>query len=182
MRYMLYYITGDLKHHIAISRHHCIWSKASISANWHADCGCCSDGDDEAAINLPEHITVPSREVRPIIDKMAVYVVRNGRDFELMMRKKNDERFRFLNTWHPHYSYYEHQRDRLQRRLNGEPEPHYSPEPQPASTQVTNTSLDPATAKSKCRPALLGLSTSCYTHILQNVMFSVTWLSRCRVP
>ena len=32
------------------------------------------------------------------------------------MRKKNDERFRFLNTWHTHHSYYEW------RTTNGEPE------------------------------------------------------------
>ena len=47
----------------------------------------------------------------------------NGADFELMMRKKNDERFRFLNTWHPHHSYYEWQLNRLKRIENGEPEP-----------------------------------------------------------
>ena len=60
---------------------------------------------------LPDHVTAPSPHERPIIDKMAQYVARNGAEFELMMRKKNDERFRFLNTWHPLHSYYEHQRD-----------------------------------------------------------------------
>ena len=39
------------------------------------------------------------------------------------MRKKNDECFRFLNTWHPHHSYYEWQLNRLKRIENGEPEP-----------------------------------------------------------
>ena len=79
-----------------------------------------SDSDDESNPNasLPDHITMPSREMRPIIDKMAVYVVRNGADFELMMRKKNDERFRFLNTWHPHHSYYEYKREHLKRQMN----------------------------------------------------------------
>ena len=63
--------------------------------------------------SLPDHLTAPSALERPIIDKMAQYVARNGLEFEVMMRKKNDERFRFLNSWHPLHSYYEHQRDAL---------------------------------------------------------------------
>jgi len=40
------------------------------------------------------------------VDKLAVYVAKNGPDFETSIKAKNDPRFEFLNPWNTHYSYY----------------------------------------------------------------------------
>ena len=41
-----------------------------------------------------------------MIDKLAEYVARNGIEFEENIRKKNDERFDFLQFDHKYYKYY----------------------------------------------------------------------------
>ena len=37
---------------------------------------------------------------------MAMYVAKNGEEFEIVVKSKNDPRFQFLETWHMHFSYY----------------------------------------------------------------------------
>lgn len=53
-------------------------------------------------------IIPPPPDAQPIIDKMADYVARNGPEFEFVVRRRNDERFRFLDADHPHYAYYQY--------------------------------------------------------------------------
>ena len=48
----------------------------------------------------------PPPDIQPIIDKMANYVARNGLEFEVTVRNKNDPRFEFLQDWHTHHAYY----------------------------------------------------------------------------
>lgn len=48
----------------------------------------------------------PPPDVKPIIDKLAEYVARNGSTFEKSIRAKNDPRFGFLDRDHIHHNYY----------------------------------------------------------------------------
>lgn len=57
---------------------------------------------------VPPGILCPPAELRVIIDKTAAYVLKNGKDFEDILRSKNDERFTFLqytNQYHKYYTY-----------------------------------------------------------------------------
>uniref|UniRef100_UPI00358F0377 splicing factor, suppressor of white-apricot homolog isoform X2 n=1 Tax=Myxine glutinosa TaxID=7769 RepID=UPI00358F0377 len=49
----------------------------------------------------------PPPDVQPVIDKLAQYVAKNGRDFELSVMAKNDTRFEFLKEGHHYNAYYE---------------------------------------------------------------------------
>ena len=49
----------------------------------------------------------PPPDVKPIIDKLAEYVSRNGSAFEQSIRTKNDPRFGFLERDHIHHNYYQ---------------------------------------------------------------------------
>ena len=49
----------------------------------------------------------PPPDSRPIVDKMADYVARNGPEFEIIVRVKKDDRFQFLEEWHPYHKYYQ---------------------------------------------------------------------------
>lgn len=51
---------------------------------------------------------MPEPELRNIIDKTAAYVLKNGKEFEEILRTKNDERFAFLKYTDKHYRYYVH--------------------------------------------------------------------------
>lgn len=51
-------------------------------------------------------IDVPEGVQKTIIDKLAEYVSRNGREFEQSIAKKNDERFEFLSPAHKYHAYY----------------------------------------------------------------------------
>lgn len=55
---------------------------------------------------IPAGIVVPPPELRVIIDKTALYVLKNGKDFEDILREKNDQRFTFLRYKNPYYKYY----------------------------------------------------------------------------
>ena len=59
--------------------------------------------------SVPPDIESPPNELKSIIDKMAQYVVRNGPEFEMMMKSKKDQRFSFLEPRHQYNAYYEHQ-------------------------------------------------------------------------
>ncbi|KAL7303293.1 hypothetical protein TKK_0004485 [Trichogramma kaykai] len=58
-------------------------------------------------LNRPSFI-VPPADVQIIIDKMASYVAKNGRDFETIVKNKGDPRFNFLELSHQYYGYYAH--------------------------------------------------------------------------
>lgn len=55
---------------------------------------------------VPPGILCPSEEQRIIIDKTAAYVLKNGKDFEEILRTKNDQRFTFLQYTDPYHKYY----------------------------------------------------------------------------
>ncbi|XP_071443188.1 splicing factor, suppressor of white-apricot homolog [Hetaerina americana] len=51
-------------------------------------------------------IIEPPPEMQIVIDKMASYVAKNGRDFETIVKSKGDPRFSFLEATHRFNSYY----------------------------------------------------------------------------
>ena len=53
------------------------------------------------------NVIPPPPDIKPIIDKLAEYVARNGSAFEQSIRTKNDPRFGFLERDHIHYNYYQ---------------------------------------------------------------------------
>lgn len=73
-----------------------------------------SDTEDEAATENEATedqssnmvYKLPPDEMKLIIDKMASYVSKNGRDFEAIVRSKGDPRFEFLQEEHEYHSYY----------------------------------------------------------------------------
>lgn len=60
----------------------------------------------ENDIPIPPGILCPPPELRVIVDKTASYVLKNGKDFEDILRAKNDKRFTFLQYKDPYYKYY----------------------------------------------------------------------------
>lgn len=62
--------------------------------------------EDHLDENPPPGMLVPPIELRIIIDKTALYVLKNGKDFEDILRAKNDQRFTFLQYKDPYYKYY----------------------------------------------------------------------------
>ena len=57
--------------------------------------------------SISTNVIPPPPDVKPIIDKLAEYVARNGSEFEQSIRTKNDPRFGFLVRDHMHYNYYQ---------------------------------------------------------------------------
>jgi hypothetical protein len=51
----------------------------------------CSGGHSTSGSGSPEMFTRPSSDMQLIIDKMASYVAKNGRDFEAIVRSKGKE-------------------------------------------------------------------------------------------
>lgn len=50
---------------------------------------------------------------------MANYVARNGLEFEVTVRNKNDPRFEFLQEWHVHHQYYLTKKEHI-KKVSGE--------------------------------------------------------------
>lgn len=67
-----------------------------------------SEGSRPTSPTPHEILLMPPRDVQLIIDKMASYVAKNGRDFEAIVRSKGDSRFSFLDANHAYFSYYQH--------------------------------------------------------------------------
>ncbi|XP_041347938.1 splicing factor, suppressor of white-apricot homolog isoform X2 [Gigantopelta aegis] len=55
----------------------------------------------------PPSIVPPPPDIQPIIDRMAMYVAKNGAEFEMVVKSKKDERFAFLLPHHVHFRYYD---------------------------------------------------------------------------
>uniref|UniRef100_K1P9A5 Splicing factor, arginine/serine-rich 8 n=1 Tax=Magallana gigas TaxID=29159 RepID=K1P9A5_MAGGI len=47
-----------------------------------------------------DHIVPPPPDIQPVIDRMAMYVAKNGIEFEIVVKSKNDPRFQFLLPHH----------------------------------------------------------------------------------
>ena len=56
--------------------------------------------------SLEPKVIPPPPDIQPIIDRMAMYVAKNGVEFEIVVRSKNDQRFEFLQPWHSYFRYY----------------------------------------------------------------------------
>ncbi|XP_061163357.1 splicing factor, suppressor of white-apricot homolog [Saccostrea echinata] len=54
-----------------------------------------------------EQIVPPPPDIQPVIDRMAMYVAKNGIEFEIVVKSKNDPRFEFLLPHHVHFPYYD---------------------------------------------------------------------------
>ncbi|XP_071093718.1 splicing factor, suppressor of white-apricot homolog isoform X1 [Haliotis cracherodii] len=57
--------------------------------------------------STPSQIVPPPPDIQPIIDRMAMYVAKNGVEFEIVVKSKDDTRFQFLHPWHVHFPYYD---------------------------------------------------------------------------
>ena len=53
------------------------------------------------------HIVPPPPDIQPVVDRMAMYVAKNGVEFEIVVKSKNDARFEFLHPHHVHFAYYD---------------------------------------------------------------------------
>ncbi|ESO91786.1 hypothetical protein LOTGIDRAFT_233356 [Lottia gigantea] len=73
--------------------------------------------NDSSVSNQPNPIIPPPPDIQPIIDRMAMYVAKNGSEFEMVVQSKNDVRFQFLNDWHVHYKYYDFKKKMHQQIL-----------------------------------------------------------------
>ncbi|KAG8182522.1 hypothetical protein JTE90_002060 [Oedothorax gibbosus] len=69
------------------------------------------DSPSSSMSNSPNSIVCPPPEFRPVVDKMAEYVAKNGDDFEIIVKSRKDKRFDFLHSWHEFYNYYVQKRD-----------------------------------------------------------------------
>ena len=59
----------------------------------------------------PNPIAPPPPDIQPIIDRMAMYVAKNGQEFEMVVKSRNDTRFQFLNENHAYFPYYSVMKD-----------------------------------------------------------------------
>lgn len=83
-------------------------SALALAQNYSSDSN--SDDEDSNALEQLEKlgITIPTDNLKNIIDKTAIYVVKNGRKFEETLLTKSEERFTFLlsdNEYYPYYLY-----------------------------------------------------------------------------
>ncbi|KAJ6634763.1 Protein suppressor of white apricot [Pseudolycoriella hygida] len=69
-----------------------------------------SESDDDgtdASNKMPKiEFPIPHPDLQNIIDKTAAYVLKNGREFENILRTKNDARFSFLSPTDEYHRYY----------------------------------------------------------------------------
>ena len=66
--------------------------------------------DDSERPQIEPQIEPPPPDLQSIIDKMAMYVAKNGPEFEIVVKSKKDKRFDFLHSWHKHFPYYHHKK------------------------------------------------------------------------
>lgn len=64
------------------------------------------DSTEEEEEEKKEVYKVPSGDTQVIIDKMAMYVSKNGEQFETLVKARGDPRFHFLNDDHEFNKYY----------------------------------------------------------------------------
>uniref|UniRef100_A0A6P7FMQ2 Protein suppressor of white apricot-like n=1 Tax=Diabrotica virgifera virgifera TaxID=50390 RepID=A0A6P7FMQ2_DIAVI len=65
-----------------------------------------SDDREVRTVTKVESTAAPTDETKIVIDKMALYVSKNGEQFEDIVKAKNDPRFEFLQSSHKFYKYY----------------------------------------------------------------------------
>ncbi|GFR60968.1 splicing factor, suppressor of white-apricot [Elysia marginata] len=65
-----------------------------------------SRADTPPRMHGPAPILPPPPDVCPIVDRMAMYVAKNGAEFEMVVMNRKDPRFQFLNEYHAYFPYY----------------------------------------------------------------------------
>ncbi|XP_065663694.1 uncharacterized protein LOC100210071 isoform X2 [Hydra vulgaris] len=60
--------------------------------------------------SLYADVIIPPPDLQPVIDRLALYVVKNGDEFEEGIKLKEDPRFDFLNSWNMYNKYYTQQK------------------------------------------------------------------------
>ena len=53
---------------------------------------------------------VPASKQQLVVDRMARYVVKNGNDFETVVKEKKESRFDFVLSLHKYHDYYEYRK------------------------------------------------------------------------
>lgn len=92
----------------------------------------------------------PPPDVQPIIDKMAVYVAKNGEDFETIVKSKGDKRFEFLLPDHEYHQYYLHKK---QAYLNERAQQQQQAQQPAAGEAASEDKSKPAVDKEETSPA-----------------------------
>ena len=67
-------------------------------------------------------VVEPSEDLRPVIDRLAEYVAKNGGEFETGIKEKQDPRFDFLNHWNMYHAYYLQIKNKSAKALEDEKE------------------------------------------------------------
>lgn len=65
-----------------------------------------SESEEEEEEKVKYTGVIPPSELQLVIDKTAIYVAKNGVDFEETLRKKSDVRFQFLDAGSEYHEYY----------------------------------------------------------------------------
>ncbi|XP_064489112.1 splicing factor, suppressor of white-apricot homolog isoform X2 [Ornithodoros turicata] len=78
----------------------------------------------------------PPPDIQPIIDKMAIYVAKNGDDFETVVKSKGDKRFEFLLPTHQYHTYYLYKKQNYINENKPQDEEMVSSEPAPLPAAV----------------------------------------------
>ncbi|BFZ18549.1 hypothetical protein BsWGS_21588 [Bradybaena similaris] len=60
----------------------------------------------------PSPIQLPPPDIQPIIDRMAMYVAKNGVEFEMVVTNRKDPRFQFLNEYHVYFPFYRQMKEK----------------------------------------------------------------------
>ncbi|XP_037091144.1 protein suppressor of white apricot-like, partial [Pollicipes pollicipes] len=101
--------------------------------------------DSPAGSGTSSAVPPPPADVRLIIDKMASYVAKNGRDFEGIVMGRGDERFSFLKETHKHHAYYRQKLVQYERDLG-------KTKPPPAAAADTDKANKPVPVSFSIRP------------------------------
>ncbi|XP_044764608.1 splicing factor, suppressor of white-apricot homolog isoform X2 [Coccinella septempunctata] len=79
-----------------------------------------SDSEEENSENeekVDDDFKIPDEETKVVIDKMACYVVKNGEDFEKIVKSREDPRFVFLKEDHEFHPYYRRKVEEERRKM-----------------------------------------------------------------
>ncbi|XP_074026879.1 suppressor of white-apricot isoform X2 [Leptinotarsa decemlineata] len=84
-----------------------ILSLAAYGSSSESDDEETSEEEQKEQFKEKEIYKIPNGDIQIVIDKMAVYVSKNGEQFEEIVKAKADHRFDFLNETHEFYEYYQ---------------------------------------------------------------------------
>lgn len=70
------------------------------------DSSASSSNSENSIIPFLTKIVTPGKDLQLVIDRLALYVAKNGDEFEIGIKEKKDPRFDFLNPWNIYHPYY----------------------------------------------------------------------------